>query len=103
MLMKKLLLLIAIVLSAESGATETDKVAHFGVSYALQTGMYGLSKKAFRLKRDEALVFSIVTTLLVTSAAEYMGGPNSKVDGKDILANGLGIGAASATILMFDF
>jgi len=102
--MKRLTIMLGIITLCSGGfAVETDKAAHFGVSYALQTGMYGLSKKAFRLKRDEALVFSIVTTLLVTSAAEYMGGPNSKVDGKDILANGLGIGAASATILMFDF
>jgi len=101
--MKRLAIILGIITLCSGAFAETDKVAHFGVSYALQTGMYGLSKKAFRLKKDEALVFSIFTTVLVTTAAEYMGGPNSKVDGKDILANGLGIGAASATILMFDF
>ena len=93
--------LLIFTLCSGAFAIERDKAAHFGVSYALQTGMYGLSKKAFRLKRDEALVFSIVTTLLVTTAVEYM--PGNQFDSKDILANGLGIGAASATILMFDF
>ena len=100
--MKRLAIILGITLFCSGAfAVETDKAAHFGVSYALQTGMYGLSKKAFRLKQDEALVFSIVTTLLVTTAVEYM--PGNQFDSKDILANGLGIGAASATILMFDF
>jgi predicted small secreted protein len=95
------LLIIALLLGSFSAKAETDKVAHFGVSYALQTGMYGLSKKAFRLKKSDALIFSIFATMLVTTAAEYM--PGQKFDKRDILANGLGVGAASATILMFDF
>jgi hypothetical protein len=100
--MKRLIIILGIITLCNGAfAIERDKAAHFGVSYALQTGMYGLSKKAFRLKRDEALIFSIVTSLLVTTAVEYM--PGNQFDTKDILANGLGIGAASATILMFDF
>lgn len=95
------LVMVALLLGALTAQAETDKVAHFGVSYALQTGMYGLSKKAFRLNKTEALIFSIFTTALITTAAEYM--PGNKFDSRDILANGIGIGAASATILMFDF
>jgi hypothetical protein len=95
------LLIIALLLGAFTARAETDKVAHFGVSYAIQTGMYGLSRKAFRLSKGEALVFSLFTTMLFTTAAEYM--PGNQFDGKDILANGLGAVTASATILMFDF
>lgn len=96
------LIKILLVFTLCSGAfAETDKVAHFGVSYALQTGMYGISKKALRLSKGEAIVFSLFATMLVTTAAEYM--PGNKFDSKDILANGLGAGAATATILMFDF
>ena len=99
--MKRLIIILGIVTLCSGAFAETDKVAHFGVSYALQTGMYGLSKKALRLDKDEALIFSIFATMLVTTAAEYM--PGNQFDGKDILANGLGVTAASATILMFDF
>jgi hypothetical protein len=99
--MKKLIIILGIITLCSGAFAETDKVAHFGVSYALQTGMYGLSKKAFRLEKNEALLFSIFATMLVTTAAEYM--PGQKFDKRDILANGLGVGAASATILMFDF
>lgn len=96
------LLIIALLLGAlTSQAAETDKVAHFGVSYALQTWMYGFSKKAFRLKKTDAMIFATFTTLIVTTAAEYM--PGQKFDSKDILANGIGAATANITILMFDF
>lgn len=99
------LLIIALLLGGltAQAEVETDKAAHFGVSYALQTGLYGLSKKAFRLKKGDALIFSIFTAAVLTTAAEYMGGPNSRVDGGDIKANLLGIGAAAITISVFDF
>lgn len=99
------LLIIALLLNGLTAQAdmETDKVAHFGVSYAIQTGLYGFSKRALRLNKKDALVFSIFTAALITTAAEYMGGPQSPVDGGDIKANLLGIGAASITIHMFDF
>lgn len=97
------LFIIALLLNGLTAKAEmeTDKAAHFGVSYAIQSGMYGFSKKAFRLKKSEALIFAAFTTALITTAAEYM--PGNTFDSKDILANGIGIGAASMTILMFDF
>ncbi|NBU33861.1 hypothetical protein EBZ38_03450 [bacterium] len=101
--MNKLLLILAICLSIEARATETDKAAHFGVSYAFNTAMYGLSKKAFRLERKDAMIFAAFTTIVLSTAAEYMGGPGSRVDGGDIKANILGTAASSVTILMFDF
>ncbi len=95
------ILIVALLLGVSTSRADTDKAAHFGASYALQTGMYGLSKKAFRLSKGEALLFSIFATALITTSIEYM--PGNNFDSRDILANGLGIGAASATILMFDF
>lgn len=99
--MKNLMKVILAITLCSGAFAETDKVAHFGVSYALQMGTYGIAKKALRLDPDEALLFSIFTTMLVTTAAEYM--PGQRFDGKDILANGLGVGAAAITIKMFDF
>lgn len=95
------LLMIAALCAGLTARAETDKLAHFGVSYALQTWTYGFSKKALRLTKTEAMIFSVFTSLIVTTAAEYTYG--NRFDGRDILANSLGIGAASATILMFDF
>lgn len=99
--MGKLVMLIALCVSLNSQAIERDKAAHFGVSYALQTWGYGFSKKALRLSKTEAIIFSVFTSLIVTTAVEYM--PGNQFDGRDILANTLGIGAATGTILMFDF
>lgn len=100
--MKKLVIILMVILcTAGAFAQDTDKVAHFGVSYALQTGLYGLSKKAFRLEKTDAIIFSMFATMLFTTAAEYM--PGQTFDSKDILANGLGATTATATILMFDF
>lgn len=99
------LIVIALLLNGltAKAEVETDKAAHFGVSYAAHTLVYGLSKKAFRMKRTDALIFSLFTTILVTTAAEYMGGPKSRVDGGDIKANILGSALSAGTILMFDF
>jgi len=95
------LLVIAALCAGLTAQAETDKAAHFGVSYALQTWGYGFSKKALRLSKTEAIIFSVFTSLIVTTAVEYM--PGNRFDGRDILANTLGIGAATGTILMFDF
>lgn len=100
--MKYSLLVLTMLVSLKSQADQNlDKVAHFGLSYALQTGTYGLAKKAFRLEKRDAILFSVFASLLVTTSVEYM--PGNNFDTGDILANGLGIGAATATILMFDF
>lgn len=84
-------------------AVETDKAAHFGISYAMQTTTYGFARKAFRMEKTDALIFSLFSTVLLTTAAEYMGGPNSHFDGGDIQANILGAGVSAGTVLMFDF
>lgn len=86
---------------SSSGGIETDKIAHFGTSYALQMLTYGFSKKALGLKKSDAMIFSAFASFVIMTSLEYM--PGQRFDGKDILANGIGVGAASATILMFDF
>lgn len=101
--MKRLTIIVMLLGLTNSHALETDKAAHFGISYAFQTTTYGFSRKALRLDKTDAMVFSVFTSILLTTAAEYMGGSGSHFDGGDIKANVLGVGAASATILMFDF
>lgn len=102
--MKKLVTILMLILFTSGAfAIETDKAAHFGLSYAMHTTTYGFARKAFRLEKKDALIFSLFSTVLLTTAAEYMGGPGSKVDGGDIKANVLGAGISAGTILMFDF
>lgn len=97
--MVKLIILLLLCISLTSRAD--DKAAHFGAAYALQTFGYGFSKKALRLNHTDALIFSAFSVFVFSTALEYM--PGNRFHSKDILANGIGIGAASATILMFDF
>lgn len=94
----KLSLLLA--LFSPSAKADTDSFAHFGVAYAAQSFTYGFAKKALRLTKAEALVFSAFTTFVLTTAKEYT---DVRVDGRDIKHNAIGIAAASVTILMFDF
>ena len=94
----KLSLLLA--LFSLPARADTDKAAHFGVAYAAQSLTYGFAKKAFRLNRTEALIFSAFTVLVVSTAKEVT---DRKFDAGDVRANMLGIATASATVLIFDF
>lgn len=100
--MNKLALYILLITSISSTgySLETDKAAHFGMSYAINTGMYGLTKKAFRLNTTESKIFAAFTTIVLTTAAEYV---DNQFDGGDIKANILGVGASTLTITIFDF
>lgn len=83
---------------------ETDKAAHLGTSYAIQTATYGLAKKAFRMKRTDAVIFSAFATFLIGFTKEVLdSGKYGKLDAGDIAANALGQGLAVGTIFMFEF
>lgn len=96
---------------------DTDKAAHFGVSYALTTGFYGLYKaigtrdcrlsipkpSSCELKgseRLEAAAFAAASAFAVGLLKE-MG--DRRPDGGDILANGIGSIGAMTSIVVFEF
>lgn len=93
-------LIIVFMIASCISRADTDKVAHFGTSYALQTVTYGFYRKAFRMEKKPALIFATFATILIGVAKEYT---DRKIDGGDIGANVLGSAAATGTILMFDF
>lgn len=99
--MKARAILILLILSCTTHAIELDKVSHFGISYAIQTGMYGLIKTNTKLTKPKAVLLSLVLTVLIASSKEVL--IDSKPDIRDVQANVLGATAASATILTFDF
>ena len=83
----------------EGGILTTDKVAHFGLSYAIQTASYGALKNDF--DRVDALILSTLGTFAAGICWEAFGStpPNKG----DILANTLGQAAAVTTIIRFEF
>ena len=107
-----------LLLCSSAKAVETDKVAHFAVSYGATTAVYALYKailnKDCRLDRKSratqcalspgerfgAASFAAVTVVFAGLMKE-MG--DSQVDKGDILANGLGAATANVSIVLFEF
>jgi hypothetical protein len=88
---------------ADSYATTHDW-DHFGTSFAVQTVTYGLSKKAFRMSRTDALIFSFVATTMITTMYQIVAMPqNTAIDGHTLLMNTLGSAAAVGTCIAFEF
>lgn len=101
--MKKLVI-AALLFALPAMAIETDKAAHLGTSYALQTFTYGMAHKAFKMDKIDSIVFSTVTVFMVGFTKEMLdGGKTRKVDLGDIGANAAGQALSIGTILMFDF
>lgn len=97
-----ILIFFGIALSArgEGGVLATDKVAHFGLSYAIQTTGYGILKENGFDKVDSVILSALGTFALGVCWEAF--GPTPPDKG-DILANSLGQAAAITTILRFDF
>lgn len=88
---------------AENGylGIETDKFAHFGISYVGQTVLYGIAKKQMKLDQLDSIIISSLGMFAAGVLWETV--INDKMDKKDILANTVGQAAAITTILVFDF
>lgn len=93
------------------GFGDSDKFAHFGVSFAMNMALYGLYKKMFRMSERNkwnALLLSSLTSLTIGFAKEAIDvienpSPNARFDTKDMLANTAGVAVSSGIILSFDF
>lgn len=85
--MKKLILL-ALLLTQTSKAIDNDKMAHIAVSY-------GLSYTGMQLAPEGKKWLAPVITFAAGLLKECI---DDRVDGKDILANGLGIGLSVVAI-----
>ena len=100
LLLLLLLLSIPFIAKADNGLIPTDKVAHFGVAYAIQTAGYGLLKNRGFDKTDTIILSALATFGLGICWEAFGPTPVSK---GDVFANTLGQAAAIATILRFDF
>lgn len=74
---------------------------HIGMSFVVQTASYGFFRKALKMKKEEAILFSLVTSTMVTSIYSLQN--NSNTLGRDIGMNFLGAALSVGTCLVFDF
>lgn len=79
---------------------DSDKAAHLGVSYMINTASYGIYRRAFGLNQGDALWMSMATTMLIGLTKEAL---DAKPDGHDVFANGIGTVLSVGTVLVFDF
>lgn len=94
------ILFFTLVLSSLSFGFETDKVAHFGLSYALTATTYGFAKKGLGLGRIPALIFATGTTTMLGCFKEAM---DRKPELSDVLANQAGIGLFTFQAVVYEF
>lgn len=95
-----LLFVVVAAVAKADNIIPTDKVAHFGVAYAVQTAGYGLLKNKGFDKAD-SIILSALATFGVGVCWEAFG--PTPVSKGDVLANTLGQAAAITTIISFDF
>jgi len=102
-------LLFWLAIAKSARAEEADKVAHFGLNYAVVTVGYGVFKKLFHVNeipemKVPALLFPVFVTGTISYLKEFTNAAEGRsLDTGDLAANGLGVGAAVSAILIFDF
>jgi hypothetical protein len=105
-MIKKLVFIVFMFLNSIAKPEVQDKVAHFGVSYALTAVGYGLAKTALGTDRIDSVLLSAFMVFMVGISKETLDALNTNsgyLDGGDIGANSLGIGCAALTVLIFNF
>jgi len=98
--MKRLIIVLSFLISSPGFGIGTDKVAHFGTSFMMQTVGYGLVKKLITEDRFEAVVLTAVIVLGIGAFKEMWDSPP---DANDILANTIGVGTAIGATFVFEF
>lgn len=96
----RLLALFLCLTSRADSPVEVHNAAHFGMSYAVTTMTYGVSKFLTNEDRAGSLFLAVCTGALVGVVKELS---DARVSSKNLLADGLGIGAAATFIVTFDF
>lgn len=96
----------------QGGLSDQDDVhlaAHIGMSYAINTFTYGIATRAFRFERNDALVFSAASTLIIGAMWKLLESgaatnPNFGQDFKtSMVRNAAGVALSAGTVLMFKF
>lgn len=93
---------------SRAGSSQSDASyhAHLGMSYLLQTTLYGFSHQALTLNKTDAVFFSAFLTTAIgftKEALDAIANDSGNLDGEDIKANLIGQGLSICTIFVFDF
>lgn len=97
------LLIVSFVLThapAKGHALETDKAAHLGIAYTINTAAYGFYKKGFRMNRFEAFLFAAFATSAICLTKEML---DPRFDEQDLVYDGIGMGLSGFTVFAFEF
>lgn len=103
--MKNLIFVLFFLCAVANAEIETDKIAHFGVSYAANSLLYNYFRSR-GMSKKEALVTSTFAVLLVGFAKESIDATvkhPSQFDVGDMGANALGSGLFVFSASVFDF
>jgi hypothetical protein len=101
--MKYLKLSVYLLFCVNAQALDTDKAAHFGMSFAINTVSYGVFNKTLGIAVVPAILLSMSTTILIGVVKEQLDKSTTGFNGNDLLADSLGSAASSITILTFGF
>lgn len=81
-------------------AVDTDKAAHFGLSFALTEVLYRVLHNGLGAPKGFSLGLACGIVFVATSTKEFY---DATPDGRDILANTVGISSAAFKIVVFEF
>lgn len=93
------IILIALI-APRAAHADTDKSAHFGMSYLVAATSYGMYKKMFHMDRPSALIFSLVSSTVLVNFIEMQ---SKTIDNHDIIANQMGVLTFGFSALVFEF
>lgn len=85
---------------AESDSASVHFAAHFGLSYAITTTLYGFSRKGLRMSPLQASIFA---GFVAFSGGLFRQAIQPQVNTAGIYQNALGVGAALGTAYVFGF
>lgn len=85
---------------AESDAASVHFAAHFGLSYAITTTIYGFSRQGLRMSPLQASIFA---SFVAFSGGLFRQAIQPQFNGTGVLQNALGVGAALGTAYVFRF
>lgn len=85
---------------AESDTESVHFAAHFGLSYAITTTLYGFSRQGLRMSPVQAAVFAGFVTF---TGGFFRQAIQPQFNGAGVFQNVLGIGAALGTVYVFHF
>lgn len=114
--MKKLILAILLATAGQAAQAGDYTLVHNGAlqaqhnwqrgatAYALNTVMYSLGRRAFRMERKEALVFGFLSTFMISTLYSLSSSPHSPAGiATDMGMHAIGAGLSAGTLIMLEW